>query len=631
MSIYPSSITILLLSANPIGTALLRLDEEKREIEIGLERSQQRERFQLVKKDAVRPRDFQRAMLDLNPQFVHFSGHGEGQEGIAFEDDVGHVKFVDAEALAGLFKLFADQVQCVILNACYSENQAEAIARYVPYVIGMSSAIGDRAAIEFAVGFYDALGAGRDIEFAYALGCQSIQLSGIPEHLTPVLKKSVASFTPLSVPAPTETSPSFTPASPRSIPKLETQPHSSYGILSSPHKTRLKPFQIAGVAAASLAGVVAIGISLQMSQTLSGSGSDVCFKQAAKQKKLVLAIASIQQQVTQSENSLPLFQDQVFDSLKKRTEPTVQICLTKAQARNEDEAMRLGKKLGAAIVIWGRQDNSYLDIKVTTITRTVDYLTSLRISPLALKDTQQFSDILATVNIMSSFALSEIYQWSDKQTPKARQVLADALALSEPPDIQNKGNEELARLWAKAYYFLGQLYFPTDGTCEKHERDCYQAIDAFDRGATIYPEPYESFIDQGVLLRTINQLEEAAKVYSELIQIAPDSRQARVARGNRAEVLIEQKNYRQAEQDLQIVCKRKDDLNYWYWLSLRGRLELLTGKTKDAQKTFQEIKAISGQNKERLSTIAIDLKRLSQTHAVLAPTVQAITIALTAP
>jgi hypothetical protein len=68
---------------------------------------------------------------------------------------IGQAKFVDAEALAGLFKLFADRVQCVILNACYSEVQAEAIARYIPYVIGMSEAIGDRAAIEFSVGFYD--------------------------------------------------------------------------------------------------------------------------------------------------------------------------------------------------------------------------------------------------------------------------------------------------------------------------------------------------------------------------------------------------------------------------------------------------------------------------------------------
>jgi tetratricopeptide (TPR) repeat protein len=185
MSLLPT--TILMLSANPKGTDPLRLDEERREVESGLmERSRFRDSFRLVTKTAVRPRDFQRAMLDLNPQIVHFSGHGGGEPGLVFENDEGKVKFVDGKALAGLFELFAD-LQCVVLNACYSEAQAEAIAQHIPYVIGMNAAIGDRAAIDFAVGFYDALGAGRDIEFAYSFARSAIQLAGIPEHLTPVL------------------------------------------------------------------------------------------------------------------------------------------------------------------------------------------------------------------------------------------------------------------------------------------------------------------------------------------------------------------------------------------------------------------------------------------------------------
>jgi len=76
----------------------------------------------------------------------------------------------------------------VVLNACYSERQAEAIVKHIPHVIGMKKAIGDAAAIEFAVAFYDALGAGKSIEFAYKLACNAIQWAGIPEHLTPVLK-----------------------------------------------------------------------------------------------------------------------------------------------------------------------------------------------------------------------------------------------------------------------------------------------------------------------------------------------------------------------------------------------------------------------------------------------------------
>ncbi|MDF5716366.1 MAG: CHAT domain-containing protein [Rhizonema sp. NSF051] len=182
---------ILILSANSKGTTSLRLDEEVREINAGLERAQHRSRFVLEQKWAVRPRDISRAMLDLNPQIVHFSGHGTRDEGLVFEDETGSAKLVDGEALAGLFDLFAEQVECVVLNGCYSEVQASVIAEHINYVIGMKKAIGDRAAIEFAVGFYDALGAGRSVEFAHKFGCAAIRLAGIPEQLTPVLKKNL--------------------------------------------------------------------------------------------------------------------------------------------------------------------------------------------------------------------------------------------------------------------------------------------------------------------------------------------------------------------------------------------------------------------------------------------------------
>jgi AAA ATPase domain len=128
-------------------------------------------------------------MLDLQPKIVHFSGHGRSEAGLVFEDEIGNGKLVDGAAMAGLFELFADQLHCVVLNSCYSEVQAKAISQHIPYVIGMNQAIGDKAAIAFSVGFYDALGVGRDVEFAFKLGCNAIRLEGIAEHLTPVLLK----------------------------------------------------------------------------------------------------------------------------------------------------------------------------------------------------------------------------------------------------------------------------------------------------------------------------------------------------------------------------------------------------------------------------------------------------------
>jgi len=182
---------ILILAANPIGTSQLRLDEELREIQQGLQAARQREQFEIKSVLAARSRDIHRSIFDFKPQIVHFSGHGAGQDGLVFTDETGQTKLVDGVALARLFKLFKTSVNCVVLNACYSEIQARAIAQHINYVVGMSQAVGDRAAIEFAVGFYDALWAGEKIEFAHELGCTLIQMQGISEQLTPkLLKKS---------------------------------------------------------------------------------------------------------------------------------------------------------------------------------------------------------------------------------------------------------------------------------------------------------------------------------------------------------------------------------------------------------------------------------------------------------
>ena len=179
-------IKILILSANPKNTDRLRLDEEVREIEAALERSRTKERFQIISKFAVRVSDLRRSLLDYEPQFVHFSGHGAGEHGLALEDDGGKMKLVSTASLARLLKSF--RVKCVLLNACYSEKQAAAICQHVDYVMGMNQAIGDRAAIEFAVGFYDTLGVGRSIEDAFEIGCATLDLESIPESATPILK-----------------------------------------------------------------------------------------------------------------------------------------------------------------------------------------------------------------------------------------------------------------------------------------------------------------------------------------------------------------------------------------------------------------------------------------------------------
>jgi CHAT domain len=192
-----SQIKILFLIADPSDESRLRLGQELRDIKARLRKEPGK--FQIEQHESVRVGDITDAIFEVEPQIVHFSGHGKSTGELCFENEVGKVQPVKPDALAAMFKLFAQSINCVVMNACYSEIQAKAIAEHIPFVIGMNDAIGDKAAIAFAVGFYKALAANRSIEDAYEFGCVEIRLQGIPEHLKPVIYKkniSVQQVTP---------------------------------------------------------------------------------------------------------------------------------------------------------------------------------------------------------------------------------------------------------------------------------------------------------------------------------------------------------------------------------------------------------------------------------------------------
>lgn len=189
-TITGEKIAILFLSSDPTDASRLRLGEEAREIQEKLQLAKSRERFTFHQRSSVRPEDISQALLDIEPQVVHFSGHGMSEGALCFEDKIGRIHPISPQALAALFAQFSDTVKCVVLNACYSEKQAKSISKHIDYVIGMQKEIGDKAAVAFAVGTYQALGAGKSFEQAYNLGCVQISLQGIEdEDLTPILLK----------------------------------------------------------------------------------------------------------------------------------------------------------------------------------------------------------------------------------------------------------------------------------------------------------------------------------------------------------------------------------------------------------------------------------------------------------
>ncbi|MDF5728609.1 MAG: ABC transporter substrate-binding protein [Rhizonema sp. PD38] len=184
---------ILFLTADPTDTATrLRLQEELRVMQETLGQPNLRKRFQPEYRFSVRFRDIKQAILNVKPHIVHFSGHGISTGELCFVDESGTMQPVKPEALADVFEsVVANKVQvnCVVLNACYSDIPAKAIVKHIPFVIGMKQAIADQAAIAFSGGFYKKLALNGSIEDAFKSGCVEIQLPN--EELTPVLHKKV--------------------------------------------------------------------------------------------------------------------------------------------------------------------------------------------------------------------------------------------------------------------------------------------------------------------------------------------------------------------------------------------------------------------------------------------------------
>ena len=105
-------------------------------------------------------------------------------------DVQGSPKPISKAALVHLLGRLKDNLRLVVLNACYSTPQAEAITQVIDCVVGMNIAIGDAAAITFSAAFYRAIGFGRSIQSAFDLGVSAIMLEGISEESTPEIVAS---------------------------------------------------------------------------------------------------------------------------------------------------------------------------------------------------------------------------------------------------------------------------------------------------------------------------------------------------------------------------------------------------------------------------------------------------------
>lgn len=173
-------IRILFLSANPWSTSRILVDEEAREIFEKLSEGNCSHQFELVKHTAIRPTDLQRLLMLYRPHIVHYSGHGSKGQKIILEGAPGRGKQVDPLGLVNVFRLYSDHVRLVLLNACFTKEQARALTEVIDYSVGISKMIGDRAGVTFAGAFYRALGFGKSVPEAFESAQAELRLTRMP-------------------------------------------------------------------------------------------------------------------------------------------------------------------------------------------------------------------------------------------------------------------------------------------------------------------------------------------------------------------------------------------------------------------------------------------------------------------
>lgn len=171
----PAKIVVLLASASPDTAVRIRVDKEFSAIITRMRSTNLRDRFEFVQIQAATFDTLRSNLQQHKPHVLHISSHGTEDGALKFEPFDGDPGIVSKSKLLKLFRaLRADNLRLIVVNACHSHALTRDIPSVIDLAIGMSDNVKDKAAIDFAVAFYEALGYGRDIENAFDLGTSGL-------------------------------------------------------------------------------------------------------------------------------------------------------------------------------------------------------------------------------------------------------------------------------------------------------------------------------------------------------------------------------------------------------------------------------------------------------------------------
>jgi hypothetical protein len=159
-------ITVLFITAEPEGQVRLRIDKEIREIQERVRASELRDSIKFEYRPAARVTDLLQHFNEVEPDVVHFSGHG-AQDGLAFQDDADELRVLTNEQLDAVVAAAPAPLKLAVFNSCNSAEQARVATRRLAAAVGMNRTIDDEDARIFAGQLYNALGFGRSLGLAF--------------------------------------------------------------------------------------------------------------------------------------------------------------------------------------------------------------------------------------------------------------------------------------------------------------------------------------------------------------------------------------------------------------------------------------------------------------------------------
>jgi len=184
----PTRSIVMLIGASPSDQATLLLSAEFDMINSAVRQGTHRDDIAIEQSQNTLASELVPDLVRSSPKLVHFSGHGRESGELIFEDPHGASAPLRPELLGAVFSGFSDIIRCVVLNACWSESQADIIGAHIPVVVGMSTQVSDLAALNFSSTFYLAIGEGKSVSEAFSLAVLQLRVATPSDAEAPILR-----------------------------------------------------------------------------------------------------------------------------------------------------------------------------------------------------------------------------------------------------------------------------------------------------------------------------------------------------------------------------------------------------------------------------------------------------------